>query len=641
MKKFTILSLALAVGLLAAGSLLSVRSSAVQKSKFVRSYNPVANQYIVVLDDNFVGRSASAPEVEAEAQFLSSLYGGSIRKIYSNALRGYSVSMSPQQAEELSRNERVRFVEEDSVVSVSSTQTGAGWNLDRVDQRSLPLNTTFDYTGTGAGAHVYIVDSGIRVTHQEFGGRASVSLDLVGDGQNGNDCMGHGTHVAGTAVGATYGVAKNAFVHAVRVLNCSGQGQISNMVAAVDWITANRINPAVVNISITAAGSVPSLETAVTNSVASGVVFTISAGNSAYDACAYSPGRTPAAITVGATMEGDDRASFSNFGQCVDIFAPGWQILSAGIADDTAPRVMNGTSMAAPLVAGVAAVYRGANPSAAPSTVTQVLVNASTTGVVTNIDGTSPNKLLYSWLGSAPPPTPTPSPTATPTATPIPSPSPSGSPTATPAPSGQLKIKKRVQGGQGGTSSTTAFPYQATNIVTSSFSLASDQEFIDPSVPTSGQVVTVTEAEVAGWRLLSVQCVETAGSTPNVPNTTVDLANRRANIIVENDEQVECTFTSEPLAPTGNATVSGRIVDTRGVGVRGITVMLFNANTGQTVHATSNSFGYYGFESLELSNFYVLSALSSKRFTILTNERTFTLHDNLSNLDFVAEPSNW
>lgn len=638
MRKLILLSLAVAAGLISTGSLMSVPTSAVQKSKFVRSSNPVGGQYMVVLDDNHIGRGASEPEVSAEAEFLSFLYGGNVKKIYSNALRGYSVSMSAQQAEELSRNERVLFVEEDAVVSISATQTQAPWNLDRVDQRGLPLNTTFDYTQTGGGAHVYIIDSGIRASHQDFGGRASIVFDAVGDGQNGNDCNGHGTHVAGTAVGATYGVAKNAFVYALRVLNCSGQGQISNIVGAVDWITANRINPAVANISITAAGASPSMETAVTNAVSSGVVFTISAGNNAWNACDYSPGRTPSAITVGATMGGDDRATFSNYGPCLDVFGPGWNIPSAGTASDTAVRNMNGTSMASPLVAGVVAVYRAANPTANPNTVTQAILNASTNGVVTNIDGTSPNKLLYSWLSGAPAPTPTPTPT--PTATPSPTPTPT--PTPTPLPNGRITIKKRVQTSNGGTSSTTTFSYQATNISTSSFSLVSNQEFIDPDVPSSGQVVAVTEADVAGWRLLSVECVEVAGSTPNIPNTTVDVANHRANIMVENDERVTCTFTSEELAPTASpGTIAGRVADPRGFGVRGVMLSLLNASSGEVRYAMSNSFGYYSFPELELSNFYVVTAFGAKRFSILNNERSFTLNDDQLNVDFLAEGMDW
>jgi len=624
-----ILSLAFAIGLIAAGSFLSFHTSATQKSKFFRSVQPVAGQYIVVLDDNYVGRSASAPEVEAEAQYLSSLHGGDIRGVYSNALRGFSMSMTAEQAEALSRNERVLFVEEDSEVSISASQANAPWNLDRVDQRSLPLSTTFDYSQTGAGAHVYVIDTGIRTTHQEFGGRANVVYDAINDGQN--DCNGHGTHVAGTAVGSTYGVAKNAFVHSARVLNCTGQGQISSIIEAVDWITAHRINPAVVNISITAAGAVPSMEMAITNSINSGVVYTVSAGNSNWNACDYSPGRTPGVITVGASTLEDERASFSNHGSCVDIFAPGYNIISAGIANDTSVRWLNGTSMAAPMVAGAIAVYRASNPSANAATVAQALNNTATAGILTNIDTISPNKLLYSWMsgGAAPTPTPTPTPTVTPTPT----------PTATPAPApGRITIKKRVQTPNGGTSSSTAFPYSATNIPTPSFSLTGNQEFIEPNVPVSGQVVAVTEDNVAGWRLLSVECVEVAGGTPNVPNTTVDLVNRRANIRVENEEQVTCTFTSEQLAPTASeGVVSGRILNTRGKGVRGIGLTLFDATSGETFYASTNTFGFYSFTGLELTDFYVITAHPSKRYSIIDNNRSFTLNEDLLNVDFVAQ----
>ena len=637
MRKLLILSLAIAAGLTATGSFLSVETSALQKSKFVRATQPVPNQYLVALDDNYVGRSASAPEVEAEAEFLSSVYGGDVRRVFSNALKGYSVNMTPEQAEALSRNERVRFVEEDAVVSLSATQANAGWNLDRVDQRSLPMDTTFSYTNSGAGAHVYIIDTGIRITHQEFGGRASVVFDAVNDGQT--DCNGHGTHVAATAVGATYGVAKNAFVHSARVLNCSGQGTISNIAAAMDWITANRVNPAVVNISITAAGMSPFMETALTNSFASGVVYTVSAGNSNLNACDYSPGRTPNAITVGAMAQQDQRAPFSNWGSCVDMHAPGYEILSAGIASDTASRELNGTSMAAPLVAGVLAVYRAANPSASPTAVTNALNSTATTGILTGVDATTANRLVYSWMsGSPPPPTPTPTPTATPTPTPTATPTPTPTPTA----SGTLRIKKRVRDQNGGTSSSTAFPYQATNISTPTFTLISNQEFTDSNVPAGAQVVAVTESSVEGWRLDSVECVEVAGTTPNIPNTTVDLANHRANIIVESGEQVTCTFTSEELAPTaGEGEIGGRILDARGMGVRGVSLSLFNANSGETVYATTNNFGYYSFTGLELTNFYVVTAFGTKRYSIPDNERSFSLNDNRFNVDFLAEMTNW
>jgi subtilisin family serine protease len=629
MRKFTIFSLAIAVGLIAAGSFLSVKTSG-QKSKFRRSNQPVANRYIVVLDDDRLGRSAEGPQIESEAQFLSDVYGGSVRGIYAHALKGYAAEMTAGQAEALSRDDRVLFVEEDSHISISATQTNAPWNLDRVDQRNMPLDTNYQYTQTGAGAHVYILDTGIRITHQEFGGRANVVFDALNDGQNGLDCNGHGTHVAGTVGGATYGVAKNVALHSVRVLPCGGFGQISDLITGVDWIKAHRINPAVANISITAPGTSPSMESAIANAVASGVVFTIAAGNSQWDACDYTPARTPSAITVAATAEADERALYSNYGPCVDLFAPGNAVMSAGIASDTATRVMSGTSMSAPMVAGSAAVYRAANPTANPATVAQVITSTATAGVVTNIGSTSPNKLLYSWLSGTPAPTPTPTSTATPTASP--------SPTATPAQLGRITIKKRVRNLSGGPSSTTAFPYEATNIPTSNFTLVDNQEFTDPSVPSTAQVVAVTELAVSGWRLVSIECVELAGETPNIPNTTVDVQNKRANISVEDGETVTCTFTSEELIPTAaHATVGGRIVDQDGRGVRGVSVTLLDASTGEIRYVLSNNFGYYYFNDVEVANFYVLTAVNSKRYAIENNERSFVLNDDLADVDFIAE----
>ncbi len=630
MKKLTVLSLAFAVALMAAGTFLPIKTSG-QKSKFHRSNQAIPNQYIVVLNEDFVGRTAVGVEVEAEAQFLSSLYGGKVRDVYATAVKGYSVSMSAYEAEELSQSERVEFVEEDSIISVASTQPNAGWNLDRIDQRNLPMDTNYTYTGTGAGAHVYIIDTGVRTTHQEFGGRANVVFDVVNDGQL--DCNGHGTHVAGIVGGATYGAAKNVSIHSARVLGCDGNGQLSDLVAAVDWITAHRINPAVVNISITAAGSVPSLETAITNSFNSGILYTVASGNTAGDACNYSPARTPSALTVAATAQIDDRALFSNTGTCVDLFAPGYEIVSAGIASDTANRQLSGTSMAAPLVAGVAAIYRAANPSASASAVSQTLLSASTSGLVTNAGPGTPNRLLYSWLSGAPSPTPTPTPTPTATPTPTPTPTPSPAPSA-----GRLTIKKRVLTTSGGTSSTTSFPYAAVNIPTPSFSLLNNQEFTDPDVPENGQTIVVTENEVQGWRLLSVECVEVAGSTPNIPNTTVDLANHRASIRVESGESVTCTFTSEPLAPTaGEATVEGRIADWRGRAVRGVTLSLYDATTGETAFTRTNNFGYYTFSRLEVPHYYVLTAFDTSRYAISNNVRSFTLHDNIAGVNFVAE----
>ena len=627
MRKLVTLSLLFAAAPLISAILLSTTTSG-HKDKFYSLPEPIPGQYIVVLNDDYVGRAASAPEVEAEAQYLSSMYGGEVRNVYSNALKGYSVSMSSQEAESLSKDDRVLSVEEDAWIYPSTSQTNAPWNLDRVDQRNLPLNTTFDYEQDGTGAHIYILDTGIRITHEDFGGRASVAFDALGDGQNGLDCSGHGTHVAGLAAGATYGVAKNAFVHSVRVLPCSGGGQIAHLIMAVDWLTANRVNPAVANISITAAGISPAMETAISNSIASGITYTIAAGNSFGEACNFTPARTPNAITVGATSVDDIRPSYSNYGACLDLFAPGQSILSAGLASDSAVVSKSGTSMAAPHVAGVAAVYRAANPSANPAAVALAINNSVTSGVVTSLGAGSPNKLLYSWLGGGPPSTPTPTPT--PTVTPTPTPTP------TPSLNGHVSVRKRVIR-SGGTSSVVVFPYQAPALASPSFTLLDNQEFSDPTVPAGAQVIAVTEANVAGMRLTGVECVEAGGQT--VPNTTVDVANRRANIVVESGESVTCTFTSEELAPTaGHALVSGRVVDASGRGVRAVELTLLNAITGETRRATTNAFGLYFFDDLEVATFYVLTAQQSKRFSLENNVRSFTLNDNLVDVDFLAEP---
>ena len=631
MRKLITLSLLFAAGLIVSGALLSTPTSG-HKEKFYASPERIPGKYIVVLNESYVGRGASAPEVEAEAQFLSSVYGGELKSVYSNALKGYSVTMSDAEARSLSKDDRVLFVEEDRPVYTAATQLNAPWNLDRVDQRNLPLNTSFDYSQAGAGAHIYILDTGIRITHQEFGGRASVALDVLNDGQNGIDCNGHGTHVAGTAAGATYGVAKNAFVHSVRVLPCGGGGQISDIITAVDWLTANRVNPAVANLSVTAPGISNSMETAITNSIASGITYTIASGNQALDACGYTPARTPNAITVGASSIEDIRPNYSNYGACVDLHAPGHDIVSAGIGSDSGLALKSGTSMAAPLVAGVAAVYRAANPSANPATVAQAIDSSATVGVLTNVDPTSPNKLVYSWLGSVPPPSPTP--TATPTMTPTPTPSPTPSVSPTPLPSGRVNVRKRVVR-SGGPASIAVFPYQAPSLSTPNFTLVNDQEFSDPNVPGGAQVVSVTEATVSGMRLISVECLETGGQI----NTTVDVTNRRANIVVEGGESVTCTFTSEEIAPTaGQATISGRVVDTSGRGVRGVELTLVNAMTGETKRALSNAFGLYSFEGIEVAVFYMLTAQQSKRHHIENSVRSFTLNDDMANVDFLVRP---
>ena len=225
-------------------------------SKFVRSEQAVDGRYIVLLDESYIPIGAAAAAIRSHASDVAKGYGAEIDKTFSSAVKGFSAKMTEAQAKALSRDQRVKLVEADRIISVSATQSNAPWNLDRVDQRDLPWNNSYDYAGTGAGVHVYIIDTGIRTTHVDFGGRASVAYDNVGDGQNGNDCNGHGTHVAGIVGGTTWGVAKQVLLHAVRVLPCSGSGLLSSVMAGVDWVTANHQSPAVANISAATTGIV-------------------------------------------------------------------------------------------------------------------------------------------------------------------------------------------------------------------------------------------------------------------------------------------------------------------------------------------------------------------------------------------------
>ncbi|HET9530168.1 MAG TPA: S8 family peptidase, partial [Blastocatellia bacterium] len=279
-------------------------------------------------------------------------------------------------------------------IELNVTQNNPPWGLDRIDQRDRPLSATYTYTRNGAGVNVYIIDTGIRRTHTQFGGRAVIGFDAINDGRNTSDCNGHGTHVAGTVGGSTFGVAKGVRLFAVRVLNCSGSGSTSGVVAGVNWVTSNHIKPAVANMSL-GGGASSSIDTAVNNSINAGVTYAVAAGNSNQNAANFSPARVSAAITVGSSTINDARSSFSNFGSVVDIFAPGSSIQSAWWTSDTATATLSGTSMASPHVAGVAARILQGSPGASPATVRNTIVNDATLNRLSGIPSGTANRLLF------------------------------------------------------------------------------------------------------------------------------------------------------------------------------------------------------------------------------------------------------
>lgn len=368
-------------------------------AKFLRMGNAaIPGHYIVVLDVDAGGRNGDLFRAAKMSSDLTNAFGGEVTNIYEAAITGYSARMSEDQAFRLSHDPRVRFVEEDSVVEATVTQNNAPWALDRIGQRDLPLNGIYSYTTTGAGVNVYIIDTGIRRTHTQFGGRAFVGFDAIGDGQNTNDCNGHGTHVSGSVGGSTYGVAKGVRLFAVRVLNCSGSGSNSGVIAGVNWVTSNHIDPAVANMSL-GGGASSALDTAVNNSINAGVTYAVSAGNSNTNAANSSPARVAAAITVGSSTINDARSSFSNFGSVVDIFAPGSSIISAWRTSDTATATLSGTSMASPHVAGVAARFLQSNPTASPATVRNEIVAQATLNRLSGIPTGTANRLLF-WSSS-------------------------------------------------------------------------------------------------------------------------------------------------------------------------------------------------------------------------------------------------
>ena len=384
-------------------------------SELRRVGNAIPDQYIVVFKEDVMRGKANEKRVKAgkkhapaadefdpeldtvvdeEIVDVAVLYDLQVERRYSQALQGMSVRANDKAIKKLLKDPRVAFVEEDGYVQLSATQSNATWGLDRSDQRDRPLNGTYIYNYTASNVRAYVIDSGINASHSDFGGRVLAGATAINDGRGAGDCNGHGTHVAGTIGGATWGIAKAVRLVPVRVFGCTGGSANSTIISGIDWVRTNAVKPAVANMSL-GGGASSATDTATNNLINSGVTVVVAAGNDNANACNYSPARVANAITVGSTTSTDARSSFSNFGSCVNIFAPGSSIRSAWYTSNTATNTISGTSMASPHVAGAAALYLAANPSASPATVRSAIYNKASTNKLSGIGSGSPNRLLY------------------------------------------------------------------------------------------------------------------------------------------------------------------------------------------------------------------------------------------------------
>ncbi|MBQ1000952.1 S8 family peptidase [Streptomyces sp. RK62] len=401
-RRLALLSTA-ATAVLAAGLVTALPAVAAPEGRvqYAGAANAVADSYIVTL------KADQARSGSKSARALVERYGAGIERTYRKALNGYEVEASEAEAKRLAADPAVASVVQNRTFHVEGTQPSPpSWGLDRIDQKNLPLNSSYTYPDSaGQGVTAYVIDTGVRITHSDFGGRASYGYDAIDNDNTAQDGHGHGTHVAGTVAGSSYGVAKKAKIVGVRVLNNSGSGTTAQVVAGIDWVAQNAVKPAVANMSL-GGGADSALDTAVRNAIASGVTFAVAAGNESTDASTRSPARVAEAITVGATTSTDARASYSNYGSALDLFAPGSSITSAWNSGDSATNTISGTSMATPHVAGAAALYLADNPTATPAQVASALTAAATSGVVTSPGTGSPNRLLYVGGGTTTPPGP-------------------------------------------------------------------------------------------------------------------------------------------------------------------------------------------------------------------------------------------